>query len=470
MIADLKPYADYKDSGLPWLGQVPRHWDVSQLAKLARVKSVVNQSNRQLLSVYLQRGVVRFSDVADKRTNTTSEDLSKYQAVDPGDFVLNNQQAWRGSVGVSDFSGIVSPAYLVLALSKQYLACYANLLFRDQSMVDQYLICSKGVGSIQRNLYWPHLKSVGVVVPPPAEQAAIVSFLDWANGRLERAIRAKRKVIALLNEQKQAIIHRAVTRGLDPSVPLKPSGIPWVGEIPEHWEVVRTKNVCRIQGGFAFKTEWFKAEGIPVIRMSNLRRGDLDISEAVRVGGEHCLSDYQLSEGDILYGLSGSIGSTGSLGNFAVVRQSDLPAQLNQRVARFRPNKSTVACDFLVLLLQTSVFYEQVLSDTTGTAQFNVSTNDVGRVAFALPSLTEQVRIVSSVAEAISPLNITTSRLEGEIALLREYRTRLVADVVTGKLDVREAATRLPDEVLLPDLAAADEERDDMPIEEEADA
>jgi len=163
MIADLKPYADYKDSGLPWLGQVPRHWDVSQLAKLARVKSVVNQSNRQLLSVYLQRGVVRFSDVADKRTNTTSEDLSKYQAVDPGDFVLNNQQAWRGSVGVSDFSGIVSPAYLVLTLSKQYLARYANLLFRDQSMVDQYLICSKGVGSIQRNLYWPHLKGTSKI-------------------------------------------------------------------------------------------------------------------------------------------------------------------------------------------------------------------------------------------------------------------------------------------------------------------
>ncbi len=205
MIEGLKPYGEYKESGLPWLGQVPGHWEVSPLARLARVKSVVNQSERQLLSVYLQRGVVRFADVDEKRTNATSEDLSNYQAVDPGDFVLNNQQAWRGSVGVSDYSGIVSPAYLVLAMSKRYSAPYANLLFRDQSMVSQYLVCSKGVGTIQRNLYWPHLKRVGVVVLPPAEQAAIVRFLDWANGRLERAIRAKRKVIALLNEQKQAI-------------------------------------------------------------------------------------------------------------------------------------------------------------------------------------------------------------------------------------------------------------------------
>lgn len=249
MIEDLKPYAEYKESGLSWLGQVPGHWVVSPLARLARLKSVINQSDRQLLSVYLQRGVVRFSDVAEKRTNTTSEDLSKYQAVDPGDFVLNNQQAWRGSVGVSDFSGIVSPAYLVLTLSDQYLPRYANPLFRDQSVVDQYLICSKGVGTIQRNLYWPHLKRVGVVVPPPEEQAAIVRFLDWANGRLERAIRAKRKVIALLNEQKQAIIHRAVTRGLDPSVSLKPSGIPWLGPIPGHWEIRRAKYAARILRG-----------------------------------------------------------------------------------------------------------------------------------------------------------------------------------------------------------------------------
>ena len=131
MIADLKPYAEYKESGLPWLGQVPGHWDVSPLAGLARLRSVVNQSERQLLSVYLQRGVVRFSDVDEKRTNATSTDLSNYQAVDPGDFVLNNQQAWRGSVGVSNYSGIVSPAYLVLELSKRYLARYANILFRE---------------------------------------------------------------------------------------------------------------------------------------------------------------------------------------------------------------------------------------------------------------------------------------------------------------------------------------------------
>jgi type I restriction enzyme S subunit len=471
MIADLKAYADYKDTGLPWLGQVPGHWEIKRgKSYLTVIDERSKTGKEELLTVSSARGVV-----PRRTTNVTmfkAESYTGHKLCWPDDLVVNSLWAWAGGLGVSEHHGIISTAYSVYRARRSagINPRFLHELVRSSAYQWELQVRSKGVWISRLQLTDTAFLDSPIPLPPPAEQAAIVRFLDWANGRLERAIRAKRKVIALLNEQKQAIIHRAVTRGLDPSVPLKPSGIPWVGEIPEHWEVVRTKNVCRIQGGFAFKTEWFKAEGIPVIRMSNLRRGDLDISEAVRVGGEHCLSDYQLSEGDILYGLSGSIGSTGSLGNFAVVRQSDLPAQLNQRVARFRPNKSTVACDFLVLLLQTSVFYEQVLSDTTGTAQFNVSTNDVGRVAFALPSLTEQVRIVSSVAEAISPLNITTSRLEGEIALLREYRTRLVADVVTGKLDVREAATRLPDEVLLPDLAAADEERDDMPIEEEADA
>ena len=470
MIVDLKPYAEYKESGLPWLGEVPSHWTVLPAfgAFKPNMARNIGMKEKTVLSLSYGRIVIK---PADKLHGLVPESFETYQIVDPGDIVLrttdlqNDHTSLR--VGMVRDRGIITSAYLALrclsGVSPDYGFQFLNVWDSIKAIY--------GYGSgLRQNLDFSHFKRMPIPIPPPAEQAAIVRFLDWANGRLERAIRAKRKVIALLNEQKQAIIHRAVTRGLDPSVPLRPSGIPWLREIPEHWEVVRMKNVCRIQGGFAFKTEWFKAEGIPVIRMSNLRRGDLDISEAVRVGAEHCLSDYQLSEGDILYGLSGSIGSTGSLGNFAVVRQSDLPAQLNQRVARFRPNKLTVACDFLVLLLQTSVFYEQVLSDTTGTAQFNVSTNDVGRVALAVPCLTEQVRIVSSVAEAISPLNITTSRLEREINLLREYRTRLVAGVVTGKLDVSEAATRLPNEELLPDLAAADDEPDDLPIEEEADA
>ena len=470
MIADLKPYAEYEASGLPWLGQVPRHWVVSPLARLARLKSVINQSDRQLLSVYLQRGVVRFCDVAEKRTNTTSEDLSKYQAVDPGDFVLNNQQAWRGSVGVSDFSGIVSPAYLVLALSSQYLPRYANLLFRDQSMVDQYLICSKGVGTIQRNLNWPHLKRVGVLIPPPAEQAAIVSFLDWANGRLERTIRAKRKVIALLNEQKQAIIHRAVTRGLDPSEPLKPSGIPWLGEIPAHWEVLPVKRCATmISKGTTPSTEgreFLESGPIRFIKAESVSAGRITDEPKVFIDHEtHALlARSQLRENDILFVIAGA-----TLGKVAVVRLEHLPANTNQAVAFVRPNHRVLP-EFLAVWLQSGRIKEQVWLSAVQSAQPNLSMNSLGKFPMPLPPLDEQLDVVRRIAAELSRPNTAISRLEGEIALLREYRTRLVADVVTGKLDVREVATRLPNEELLPDLAAADDEPEDLPIEEEADA
>jgi type I restriction enzyme S subunit len=451
VIGDLKPYPEYKGSGLPWFGQVPSHWLVSPLARLARLKTVINQSDRQLLSVYLQRGVVRFSDVAEKRTNTTSEDLGKYQAVDPGDFVLNNQQAWRGSVGVSDFSGIVSPAYLVLALSNQYTPRYANSLFRDQSMVAQYLVCSKGVGTIQRNLYWPHLKRVGVIVPPPDEQAAIVRFLDWANGRLERSIRAKRKVIALLNDQKQAIIHRAVTRGLDPSVPLKDSGIPWIGEIPAHWEVARVKNQFRC----------LNTKRIP---LNAVERGSMTMRTYDYYGASGVIDkvDDYLFDDELL--LIAEDGANLVLRNLPLAIIARGRFWVNNHAHILKPLHGNIV--FLAHVLET-LSYKPWIS---GAAQPKLTQDRLMAISVAIAPPEEQDLIVNHTNEHTRPLNSAISRLEREITLLREYRTRLVSDVVTGKLDVREAASRLPDKELLPDLAAADDEHDDLPNEEEDDA
>ncbi len=210
-----RPYPAYKDSGVEWLGEVPAHWEMVPLCRLGRPKKVTNCVDRELLSVYLHRGVIRFSDVPDKRTNPTSEDLSKYQAVDYGDFVLNNQQAWRGSVGVSKYSGIVSPAYLVMTLNGMLDTTYADRLLQDRSMVDQYLVCSKGVGSIQRNLYWPHLRRASVPVPPQPEQTAIVEYLDTQTAKIDTAITAARREIDLLREYRTRLIADVVTGKVD---------------------------------------------------------------------------------------------------------------------------------------------------------------------------------------------------------------------------------------------------------------
>jgi type I restriction enzyme S subunit len=170
---------------------------------LAKEKKISDCADLELLSVYLDLGVIPFSQKAEKRTNVTSTDLSKYQRVDPGDFVLNNQQAWRGSVGVSRYTGIVSPAYIVLEMDDRNNSEFMNYMLRSHTMVDQYVINSKSVGSIQRNIHWISLKRTYVPVPPRVEQDQIVRFLDWKVSEINKLIGIRRKEISLIRQYKE---------------------------------------------------------------------------------------------------------------------------------------------------------------------------------------------------------------------------------------------------------------------------
>ncbi len=460
MIANLHPYREYKDSGLPWLPQVPKHWDVRRSKYLFREVDRRSKTGTETrLSMSQKHGLIPSSQIDEKRLVSASNVGGKL--CEPGDLVLNRLKAHLGVIALSPSHGLVSPDYTVLRPIGTVNYRFFCAVYRSPYCGQELRKRAKGIVEGFWRLYTDDFYDIRVSVPPPDEQAAIVRFLDYANGRLERAIRAKRKVIALLHEQKQAIIHRAVTSGLDPTVHLKPSGIPWLGDIPEHWEVQRLKRVCRVQGGYAFPSSAFGESGIPVVRMNNLRRGVLNLIGVAKIPEAECVQAFSLNAGDILYGLSGSIGATGSLGNYAVVTEHDLPAMLNQRVARFVPKRERIQPNFLIQLVQSSIFYEQVLADTTGTAQFNVSTNDIENVAVGLPPLGEQERIVSRIGESVAPLATAISRLEREIELLREYRTRLVADVVTGKLDVRQAAKVLPTEFVAEEPTPESEELTD---------
>ena len=200
-----------KDSGISWIGKIPENWEKLPFCALFEQKSQCGHCDEELLSVYLDKGVIRFSDGGEKRANATSEDLSKYQLVEVGDFVLNNQQAWRGSVGVSFFRGIVSPAYVILKMSEKLERNFANYLLRDRSMVAMYCICSKGVGSIQRNLVWNKLKRMPVFVPPLSEQKEIVAYIEKKVASIDSQIATIDNQIANLNEYKQSLISDVVT-------------------------------------------------------------------------------------------------------------------------------------------------------------------------------------------------------------------------------------------------------------------
>jgi type I restriction enzyme S subunit len=187
---------------------------------------------------------------ATSKKDSSNLNREAYKLVQPRDLAYNKMRAWQGAIGASALRGIISPAYVVMRLRKDGdLPSYFHHLYRTPQFAKEAERWSYGITSDMWSLRPEHFKMIYSPEPPPSEQAAIVRFLDWANGRLEQAIQVKRKMIALLNEQKQAIIHRAVTHGLDSSIPLKPSGIPWLGDISQHWDVRKLKFEMSFRGG-----------------------------------------------------------------------------------------------------------------------------------------------------------------------------------------------------------------------------
>lgn len=437
MIDELKPYPEYKDSGLPWVGMVPRHWELRpNRAMLHRRKILVGKRHTelQLLSLTKQGVIVR--DVTSGKGKFSS-DMGTSQEVREGDlvFCLFDVPETPRTVGLSHHNGMITGAYTVFECSDPMLRAHLDLFYR--AMDDRKLL-SPLYSGLRHTIPATRLLGTKTPVPPPGEQASIVRFLDWANGRLTRTIRAKRKVIALLNEQKQAIIHRAVTRGLDPNVRLKPSGMPWLGEIPEHWEVRRIKYLLR------------------------------EIDERSRTGSEPLLS-MRMHHGLVLFSEHFSRPPQAATlvgfkivqpGQFVVNRMqagngvifaSTLTGLVSPDYAVFEPI-GDASVDFLGELFRSRNARVKFRAESkglgTGTSGFLRLYNDrLGAIHVALPPRAEQDEILSGLKHELTGVNTAISRLEREIELLREYRTRLVADVVTGKLDVREAAAKLPQDV-----------------------
>jgi type I restriction enzyme S subunit len=236
MIEGLNPYPDYMESGQKWLEQVPAHWEVLPNRVIFYEVKDRNHPDEDMLSVTINRGIVEQKSLLRDTSKKDSSNLNKsaYKLVQPGDIAYNKMRAWQGALGASALRGIVSPAYVVVRPRAAVNIWFYHHLYRTPAFAKEAERWSYGITSDMWSLRPEHFKLIYSVVPPPDEQAAVVRFLDLANRKIDRFIRTKRKMIALLNEQKQVIIQRTVTRGLDASVSFKPSGIPWLGDIPAH--------------------------------------------------------------------------------------------------------------------------------------------------------------------------------------------------------------------------------------------
>lgn len=471
MIADLKPYAEYRESGLPWLGPVPGHW------QLRRIKTVLREVDRRssaglepLLSLRMQAGLVDHHALGGRLIPPSA--LIGYKRVLPGEVVMNRMRASSGLFAAATSDGLVSPDYAIFRQGEQLNVAYAVQLFRTPAMMTIFRLESTGLGTGESGflrLYSDQFGRLAIPIPPVAEQAAITRFLDWANGRLERTIRAKRKVIALLKEQKQAIIHRAVTRGLDPAVPLKPSGIPWIGDIPQHWSAITVGAATTLIQTGPFGSQLHSHEyvraGTPVINPSHMAGGRLNASSTVTITSEKAreLSRHTLLHGDIV------IARRGDLGRCAVVTAAEEGWICGTGSLLLRCGSSCVTPAFFQVVFSSRGIADMLSLASIGATMANLNAGMVARQRLPLPPLDEQERIVCFIEKEAQKVDTAISRLEREIDLLREYRTRLVADVVTGKLDVREAAANLPDEAS-DDLVVSDDNLDDEnePADEEA--
>uniref|UniRef100_A0A831UA99 Restriction endonuclease subunit S n=1 Tax=Geobacter metallireducens TaxID=28232 RepID=A0A831UA99_GEOME len=470
---DLKPYPEYRDSGQLWIGNVPGHWDILPNRAIFEEVKERNHPNEEMLSVTINRGVIQQKALLENssKKDSSNTDKSAYKLVCPRDIAYNKMRAWQGAIGASKYRGIISPAYVVMRLRGENSPWYFHQLYRTPNFAKEAERWSYGITSDMWSLRPEHFKMIYTPLPPPDEQTAIVHFLDHVNRRIDRTIKAKRKVIALLNEQKQVIIHRAVTRGLDPNVRLKPSGIQGVDDVPEHWDMpLLGRCLTKIEQGWSpVAAEGELEEGQwAVLTLSSIKRGIFDPLAIKPVSRTAMVpKDIELADGDFLLTRSNTRDRVGDVCLVEGVRSRTIPCDLIYRLHILR---HLLLPKFLMYQLLSRYGRSLIERDARGSSGTmpKLSQGHIKSWRMLLPSTVEQQAIIDYIDAELAPISKGIDRIEREIDLLREYRTRLIADVVTGKLDVREAAARLPDEAesldsdeVLDDSAEIDEMDDD---------
>lgn len=446
MIDGLRPYADMSPSGVDWLPDLPSGWEIHRAKySFTEVDDRSEAGDEELLSVSHKTGVTSRSQ--KNITMFMAESYTGHKVCRPGDVVVNTMWAWMAAIGVSRQVGIVSPAYGVYRPRSvgKFEPKFLDYLLRTEIYRAEYLRSSRGITTSRLRLYPPDFLNIPFLQPPLDEQRLIARFLDWHGAQTAKLIRAKKKIIALLNEQKQAIIHRAVTRGLDPNVRLRPSGIPWLGDVPEGWEVKRLRTISRkITSGSRGWSRYAADQGPLFIRIANLSRTGLHLrfDDIVRLAlpvnelGEAART--RATVGDLLLSITAYIGSV------AIVPDELGEAYVSQHVACCRLSSDVNPYWIGYVLLSPVGQAHGMLSMYGGTKQ-GLSLDDVKNYVVLLPPREIQNEITDWVDRATRKISSSIAAVDREIALIQEFRARMIADVVTGKLDVRAAAATIPE-------------------------
>ncbi len=441
----LHPHPAYKPSGIPWLGDVPEHWEVRRVGMLAQILNGATPSTGN--ASYWDGDIVWITPDDLGKLSGRYVTGSARRITEEGYKACGTNLAPAGSIAISTRAPI---GHLGVLRSDACVNQGCRLLVPDDAVKTEYLhyalstttstLASFGQGSTFTELSRTLLAAFQLPLPPLPEQAAIIRYLDYVDRRVRRYVNAKGKLIALLEEEKQAIINLAVTRGLDPNVPLKPSGIEWLGDVPEHWEVRRLKNWVGINEAVLPETTEPDFE-FPYLEIGAVGTGLL-VSQPTRIRFGSAPSRARR-----IVRTSDTIVSTVRTYLKATWFAGEVFDELicSTGFVVLTP-RNEVCPKFVSYLAQSNAFTDRVTAASVGTAYPAIAESRLGLFHVPLPPLPEQTAIVEYLDTATARIDAAAARARRQIELLQEYRTRLIADVVTCKLDVREAAAHLPDE------------------------
>lgn len=428
-------YSSYISSKTLWQNEIPSHWQETELRNLFidNKNKNIGLVERNLLS--LSYGKLKRKDI-DNATGLVPASFEGYQIIDKGFIVLrftdlqNDKKSLR--VGYVEERGIITSAYIGLAPKADI---HSKYFYYQLHFLDKIKYFYNLGGGVRQSLAFKEFGRETILIPPKEEQTAIARFLDYKLAKINRFIQKKKQLIKLLNEQKAAIINQAVTKGLDPNAKMKDSGIEWLGEIPEHWNTIKLSAVCGfVRGNSSFQKDELLSEGKYVALQygKTYKVDEVDEKYQFYVKDEFYKDSQVVKYGDII--IISTSETVEDLGHSVFYNRLDIGLLGGEQIL-LRPKEEIVNGKYLCY--SSKVFAKELRKYATGVKVYRFNIDDLKTIYISVPPFQEQVEIINYIETESQRINTTISKIEKELALTEEYKTALIAEAVTGKIDVR---------------------------------
>lgn len=430
-------YSRYGERPNRWLPEFPKHWSIGPAKSFfVEINDRSADGGEELLSVSEYFGVKpRKLAFSQDEHLSRAESLEGYKKCQPGDLVMNIMLAWKTGLGVSEYAGIVSPAYSVFRCGARCWPRFYHYLLRTAEYTAYFKSYSSGVIDSRLRLYPESFGRLAVPNPPIEEQRAIARFLDYETARIDTLIAKQEQLIELLKEKRQAVISHAVTKGLNPDAPMKDSGVEWLGKVPAHWEVSNYKYIARPGTTITYgivQAGPHTEGGVPYIRTSDMSGEELPDSGYLRTAPEidRAYARSRVFEGDIVVAIRATVGK-------ALPVPSHLEgANLTQGTAKISPGQGLLS-GYLLHWAQSTACLAFLNHHAKGATFKEITLEVLRNTPICVPPIDEQQEIVADLSGRLSMFASLQTKAERAMGLLRERRTALISAAVTGKIDVR---------------------------------